>query len=62
MPWSRRYAGPSALAVVPASAGLQAIPAAATLDASDRPAIQQECPATFGNSDVWAWWGADPTP
>jgi hypothetical protein len=27
-----------------------------------RPAIQQECPATFGNSDIWAWSGADPTP
>jgi hypothetical protein len=30
------------------------------LDATDRPAIQQECPATFGNSDIFAWSGADP--
>jgi hypothetical protein len=29
------------------------------LDTTDRPAIQQECPATFGNSDIWAWSGAD---
>jgi hypothetical protein len=26
-----------------------------------RPAIQQECDATFGNTDIWAWSGADPT-
>jgi hypothetical protein len=26
-----------------------------------RPAIQQACPATFGNSDIWAWSGADPS-
>jgi hypothetical protein len=26
-----------------------------------RPAIQQECPATFGNTDIFAWSGADPT-
>jgi hypothetical protein len=26
-----------------------------------RPAIQQECAATFGNTDIWAWSGADPT-
>jgi hypothetical protein len=31
------------------------------LDATDRPEIQQECPATFGNSDIWGWSGADPT-
>jgi len=31
------------------------------LDASERPDIQQECPATFGNSDIWAWSGADPS-
>jgi len=27
-----------------------------------RPEIQQECPATFGNTDIFAWSGADPTP
>ena len=27
-----------------------------------RPAIQQECPATFGNTDIFAWSVADPTP
>ena len=27
-----------------------------------RPAIQQVCPATFGNTDIFAWSGADPTP
>jgi hypothetical protein len=27
-----------------------------------RPAIQQACPATFGNTDIFAWSGADPTP
>jgi hypothetical protein len=27
-----------------------------------RPAIQEECPATFGNTDIFAWSGADPTP
>jgi hypothetical protein len=26
-----------------------------------RPAIQQVCPSTFGNSDIWAWSGADPS-
>jgi hypothetical protein len=26
-----------------------------------RPAIQEECPATFGNTDIFAWSGADPT-
>ena len=31
------------------------------LDASERPAIQQECPETFGNSDIWAWSGSDPS-
>ena len=31
------------------------------LDASGRPEIQQVCPATFGNSDIWAWSGADLT-
>ena len=31
------------------------------LDASTRPDIQQVCPATFGNSDIWAWSGADPS-
>jgi hypothetical protein len=29
------------------------------LDASERPDIQQDCPATFGNSDIWAWSGLD---
>jgi hypothetical protein len=29
------------------------------LDATDRPAIQQECNPTFGNSDIWAWSGPD---
>jgi hypothetical protein len=29
------------------------------LDATDRPAIQQECDPTFGNSDIWAWSGSD---
>ena len=27
-----------------------------------RPAIQEACPATFGNTDIFAWSGADPTP
>ena len=27
-----------------------------------RPAIQQDCDPTFGNTDIWAWSGADPTP
>jgi hypothetical protein len=26
------------------------------------PAIEQDCPATFGNTDIWAWSGSDPTP
>jgi hypothetical protein len=26
-----------------------------------RPAIQQVCPATFGNTDIFSWSGADPT-
>jgi hypothetical protein len=30
------------------------------LDETDRPEIQQECPETFGNSDIWAWSGEDP--
>jgi hypothetical protein len=29
------------------------------LDPTDRPEIQQECSGTFGNSDIWAWSGAD---
>jgi hypothetical protein len=32
-----------------------------TLDPTGAPAIQQACPATFGNSDIWAWSGADPS-
>jgi hypothetical protein len=32
-----------------------------TLDPSGAPAIQQACPATFGNTDIWAWSGADPS-
>jgi hypothetical protein len=31
------------------------------LNTSTRPAIKQVCPATFGNSDIWAWSGADPS-
>jgi hypothetical protein len=27
-----------------------------------RPAIQQVCPATFGNTDIFGWSGLDPTP
>ncbi|HET6790860.1 MAG TPA: sialidase family protein [Actinomycetota bacterium] len=33
----------------------------ATLDPSGTPAIQQACPAKFGNTDIWAWSGADPS-
>jgi hypothetical protein len=32
-----------------------------TLDLAGRPAIQQACPAMFGNTDIWAWSGADPS-
>jgi len=32
-----------------------------TLDPSGAPAIQQACPAKFGNTDIWAWSGADPS-
>ena len=32
-----------------------------TLDLAGRPAIQQACPETFGNTDIWAWSGADPS-
>jgi hypothetical protein len=31
-----------------------------TLSLAGRPAIKQACPATFGNTDIWAWSGADP--
>lgn len=31
------------------------------LDTSGRPAIQQQCAATFGNTDIRAWSGADPS-
>jgi hypothetical protein len=33
----------------------------ATLTLTTPPAVQQACPATFGNSDIWAWSGADPS-
>jgi hypothetical protein len=36
-----------------------------TADESDdvpRPAPQQNCPATFGNTDIFGWSGLDPTP
>jgi hypothetical protein len=36
-----------------------------TEDESDdvpRPAPQQACPSTFGNTDIFAWSGADPSP
>jgi len=33
----------------------------ATLSLAGRPAIQQACPSTFGNTDIWAWSGADPS-
>jgi hypothetical protein len=32
-----------------------------TLDPTGAPAVQQACPAAFGNSDIWAWSGADPS-
>ena len=32
-----------------------------TLDPTGAPAIQQACLPTFGNTDIWAWSGADPT-
>jgi hypothetical protein len=31
------------------------------LDATDRPEIQRVCAPRFGNSDIWAWSGADPS-
>jgi hypothetical protein len=36
-----------------------------TEDESDdlpTPAPQQDCPATFGNTDIFGWSGLDPTP
>jgi hypothetical protein len=33
----------------------------ATLTLTTPPAVQQACPATFGNSDIRAWSGADPS-
>jgi len=30
--------------------------------AATPPAVQQACPARFGNTDIFAWSGADPTP
>jgi hypothetical protein len=33
----------------------------ATISLAGRPAIQQACPPTFGNTDIWGWSGADPT-
>ena len=32
-----------------------------TLDLAGRPAIQQACLPKFGNTDIWAWSGADPS-
>ena len=29
---------------------------------AEPPAVQQECPATFGNTDIFGWSEADPTP
>ena len=31
------------------------------LDPTGAPDVQQQCPDTFGNSDIWAWSGADPS-
>jgi hypothetical protein len=33
-----------------------------TANPSTRPAPQQDCPATFGNTDIFGWSGLDPTP
>jgi hypothetical protein len=33
-----------------------------TRSLAGRPAIQQVCPATFGNTDIFGWSGADPSP
>jgi hypothetical protein len=32
-----------------------------TLSLAGRPAIQQACPSTFGNSDIFGWSGTDPS-
>jgi hypothetical protein len=35
---------------------------AAAEEEADAPAVQQECPAAFGNSDIYGGSWADPTP
>jgi hypothetical protein len=57
--WNDMREGSPCVAVNTWRAAVQA--AGPPLDASTRPAIQQVCPGTFGNSDIWAWSGADPS-
>ena len=33
-----------------------------TANPGTRPAPQQDCPATFGNTDIFGWSALDPTP